>query len=213
MVTSSAVVGSSQRISFGSHDERDRDHHPLPHAARELVRVGAARGARGSGMPTSRISSSARARARLARLCPSCTSGPSAIWSPTRITGLSAVIGSWKIIDTSCRAARAGGPRRQRITSTPSITTWPAGDLRRGAAAAPRIARSAMLLPDPDSPTRPSASPGPTSNDAPSTARSDAAGERDLDLQVAHARAAARPLTPASAGRRARRRAATARAR
>ena len=34
------VVGSSQSSSFGSQRERDRDHHALPHAARELVRVG-----------------------------------------------------------------------------------------------------------------------------------------------------------------------------
>ena len=39
IVTSSAVVGSSAINSFGSAGERHRDHHPLPHAARELVRV------------------------------------------------------------------------------------------------------------------------------------------------------------------------------
>ena len=33
------------------------------------------------------------------------------------------------------------------------------------------MARSVMLLPDPDSPTSPIASPGATVNDAPSTAR------------------------------------------
>jgi hypothetical protein len=37
--TSSAVVGSSATISSGSARQRQRDHHPLAHAARELVRV------------------------------------------------------------------------------------------------------------------------------------------------------------------------------
>ena len=40
VVTSSAVVGSSQRSSSGIGAERDRDHHPLAHPAGELVRVG-----------------------------------------------------------------------------------------------------------------------------------------------------------------------------
>ena len=39
IVTSSAVVGSSAISTRGWHDERHRDHHPLAHAARELVRV------------------------------------------------------------------------------------------------------------------------------------------------------------------------------
>ena len=38
IVTSSAVVGSSAMMSFGSHAERDRDHHALAHAAGQLVR-------------------------------------------------------------------------------------------------------------------------------------------------------------------------------
>ncbi len=38
-VTSSAVVGSSAISSLGLAGERHRDHHPLPHAARELVRI------------------------------------------------------------------------------------------------------------------------------------------------------------------------------
>ena len=39
MVTSSAVVGSSARSSSGSRRDRHRDHHALPHAAAELVRI------------------------------------------------------------------------------------------------------------------------------------------------------------------------------
>ncbi len=39
IVTSSAVVGSSAISTDGSQRERHGDHHPLQHAARELVRV------------------------------------------------------------------------------------------------------------------------------------------------------------------------------
>ena len=38
-VTSRAVVGSSAMSTSGSQREGHRDHHPLPHAAGELVRV------------------------------------------------------------------------------------------------------------------------------------------------------------------------------
>ncbi len=38
-VTSSAVVGSSANSSVGPHAKRDGDHHPLAHAAGQLVRV------------------------------------------------------------------------------------------------------------------------------------------------------------------------------
>ena len=58
MVTSSAVVGSSAISSCGPAGERHRDHDPLAHAARELVRVLLERGARAPPMPTSRSSSS-----------------------------------------------------------------------------------------------------------------------------------------------------------
>jgi hypothetical protein len=39
MVTSSAVVGSSAIRSAGRARHRDGDHHALPHAARELMRI------------------------------------------------------------------------------------------------------------------------------------------------------------------------------
>ena len=38
-VTSSAVVGSSAIMRLGSTGEHEGDHGPLPHAARELVRI------------------------------------------------------------------------------------------------------------------------------------------------------------------------------
>ena len=67
-------------------------------------------------------SSSSTARLRVRRGASPCTVSASAIWSPTRITGFSAVIGSWKISEMPRAAhlahlalgrARAGrGPRR-----------------------------------------------------------------------------------------------------
>ena len=39
MVTSSAVVGSSAIKQLRIAGERDRDHHPLPHAAGQPVRI------------------------------------------------------------------------------------------------------------------------------------------------------------------------------
>ena len=41
MVTSSAVVGSSAMSSARLARQRHGDHHPLPHATRELVRIAA----------------------------------------------------------------------------------------------------------------------------------------------------------------------------
>ncbi len=86
------------------------------------------------------------------------------------ITGLSDVIGSWKIIEMS-------RPRMARISSsgscsrsTPSSTTSPS-TMRPGGSAISRISDSAvMLLPQPDSPTIASVSPRAIANDTPSTA-------------------------------------------
>ena len=61
IVTSSAVVGSSAMSSSGFGDEGHRDHHPLAHAARQLVRVARPR-APASGMPTCSSISTARSQ-------------------------------------------------------------------------------------------------------------------------------------------------------
>ena len=53
VVTSSAVVGSSAISSSRLVGDRDRDHHPLAHAAGELVRVLVEPGARRRAIPTS----------------------------------------------------------------------------------------------------------------------------------------------------------------
>src|SRR5690606_33896090 len=90
-------------------------------------------------------------------------------WRPTVNTGLSEVIGSWKIIETwlprMARIAFSGRASRSR----PSSSTRPAAT-RPGARSSRMIDSEVTLLPQPDSPTRPSVSPGATSKDRSSTA-------------------------------------------
>ncbi len=76
-------------------------------------------------MPVRARRSIARVRACIGR-SPSCSSSTSPTWLPTVYSGLSAVIGSWKIIATSL-------PRKARIsrsdlasTSSPSKRIVPA---------------------------------------------------------------------------------------
>ena len=59
--------------------ERDGDHHPLAHAARELMREVAEDGSPAAGMPTRSSSSTARRRAS-PRLMPRCTRNGSVSW-------------------------------------------------------------------------------------------------------------------------------------
>src|SRR6185503_16322680 len=87
-----------------------------------------------------------------------------------RSTGLSVIIGSWNTI-----AMRA--PRMRRISSSlsfrrsvPSKKIRPP-TMRPGGSTRPRIENPVTVLPQPDSPTRPSTSPGRTSKLTPSTAR------------------------------------------
>ena len=110
------LVGDQQRRVAR---ERHRDHHALPHAARELVRVVVDRGAPGSGCRPRRAARPSRARA-CRRVSCSCARSCSAICQPTVYTGVSAVIGSWKIIAIS-------PPRTARISL--------AGELHQVAAA------------------------------------------------------------------------------
>ena len=88
------LVGDDQRRPV---QHRDRDGHALAHAAGELVRIGARRSA-GAGMPT--IPSTARhgARAFGPRRRDHAPARSSIICVSTGRTGLSVIIGSWKII-------------------------------------------------------------------------------------------------------------------
>src|SRR5438105_4479087 len=87
---------------------------------------------------------------------------------PTRYTGLSEVIGSWKIIAIS-------RPRISRISySLIRVRSWPL-NITLPPTMRPGRCNLMMLiavtdLPHPDSPTMPSVSPGWSSNETPSTA-------------------------------------------
>ena len=163
IVTSSAVVGSSQI--------RRRGRQAIAMAITTRWRIPPDNSCgywfsrrSGSGIRTSRSSSSDRARA-CARLRPRWTTSPSASCSPTVNTGLSDVIGSWKIIPISL-------PRTSRITSAGcrarSMRPFlPASNRIRPSAMRPppnstsRISDSELTdLPDPDSPTTQTHSPG-----------------------------------------------------
>jgi hypothetical protein len=147
------LVGDDERGPAG---ERDGDQRALPHAAGELVRV-LARARSGSGMRTASSSSTARRRARPPGE-PVHTSAPRPIWSPAVNTGFSAVIGSWKTSRSGAADARISrSPSAQQVA--PSKRTRPDA-MRPGGCSSRRIDSAVTDLPLPDSPTRPSVSPG-----------------------------------------------------
>ena len=170
IVTSSAVVGSSQTIRSGSFSSA------IAIATRWRMPPDswcgyAASRCSGDAMPT-------RVSALIARVCIAsrdsggvrgCATSVSIICVPIVSTGFSVIIGSWKII-----AMRS--PRRRRIASSsrvarsmPSNITLPS-TTRPGGSISRRIDRPVTDLPEPDSPTRPSTSPAWTTRSTPSTA-------------------------------------------
>ena len=118
-------------------------------------------------MPTWSSSSSVRVRAALRRR-PRWVCSTSPICCSMVCTGLSEVIGSWKIIDTSLprtsRSARASAASRSR----PLNRTLPDAVALGGSSRS--TDRAVTDLPEPLSPTSATVSPGPMSNDTPSTA-------------------------------------------
>jgi len=121
-------------------------------------------------MPTSRNSSIALARAALAFM-PSWTMNTSPIWRPILKTGLSEVMGSWKIMEIR-------RPRMARISASPRVSrSLPSNRMRPSTIRPGGVAISRMMeseatdLPQPDSPTRQSVRPLSTENDTPLTAR------------------------------------------
>ena len=113
--------------------ERHRDHHPLAHPARELVRVVAEPRLRARD-PDLVEQLGARASAAL-RSIPKCVSSASRICRPIVSTGFRLVIGSWKIIAISlpAHAAAARGP-------TSSSSSRPSKRARAGRRRARRAA-------------------------------------------------------------------------
>ncbi len=95
----------------------------------------------------------------------------SAIWSPIVKTGFRLVMGSWKIMEISL-------PRTLRISSSEAAVKSrsrseirESGSMRPGGSMSRRMDRQATVLPQPDSPTMPSVSPGLRVKLTPSTAR------------------------------------------
>src|SRR5262249_26137792 len=106
----------------------------------------------------------------------SCEPTASSIWSPTRITGFSALIGSWKIIDRWAPRSRwRSAPRRSSRfrPGRPEYSTSPT-DHTGGDGISPMSVRHVTLLPQPLSPTRPRISPARSENETSSTARTTA---------------------------------------
>src|SRR5687768_2217682 len=100
-----------------------------------------------------------------------CRNSASATCSPTWNAGLSELIGSWKIIESSSprrsRRRCAGSLRR----SLPSNSTSPPAMRPGGCGTSPMMESAVTLLPQPDSPTMPSVRPRSRLKSTPSTAR------------------------------------------
>ena len=149
------LVPDDQRRVAG---ERHRDHHALAHAARELVRV---------ALPRFRLDAhqleqlpAARSRSR----APSAhRGGGSARRSGRRRdwTGLRAFIAPWKMMLMSRQRCGAAGPRSWATSSMPKSRMRLPEVIRPFVGSSRTMIESAVVvLPQPDSPTSPSASPG-----------------------------------------------------
>ena len=92
----------------------------------------------------------------------------SAIWSPTRCTGLSACIAPWNTTEASAQRTARTRPQVIAFTSSPSSSTRPPifADLGSSRSTVP----TSVLLPQPLSPAMPSDSPACTASDTPRTA-------------------------------------------
>ena len=125
--------------------------------------------------------------------------------APIVIAGLSDACGSWKTICIRRRMRAQLALAQARDLLGPR-----SGRCRRSRGTRPRSVRPSVVLPLPDSPTRPSTSPRRRSSETPSTAlhrrppsrptrrSSEAAADRVERLQVADSRRAARRRRPAA---------------
>ena len=167
-VTSRAVVGSSANSSLGPHDSAiamtTRWRMPPDNwCGYSLSRR------RGSGMPTDRSSSSAVSLAKFVFMS-KCSLSDSVIWRPILTTGLSEVMGSWKIMAMPVPYSLRDALDPSEEVSWPSKVTVPSRmTLRLGSRF--MMERDSTDLPEPDSPTTPSVWPASSENVTPSTAR------------------------------------------
>ncbi len=107
----------------------------------------------GDGMPTERSSSIAVDRVSFLSMS-RCSASDSPICTPIRLTGLRAVIGSWKIMDSSAPHTLRSSGSDMAVSSWPPKWTVPLRITSRGGSN-PMIERASTVLPEPDSPTIP----------------------------------------------------------
>ena len=165
-VTSSAVVGSSAMISRGRPDIAIAITARWRMPPENWCGYWLARFC-GSGMSTSRSSSTARCAAWPGATCP-CATCPSITCRPIGNTGLSVVVGSWNTMPTSRPRILRSDSASSVVTSTPSSWIEPCTCAVGGSR--PLIASEVTLLPEPDSPTMPSTWLASTSKSMPRTA-------------------------------------------
>ena len=120
-------------------------------------------------MPTRSSIASALARAS-GGATPRWTSRPSVICRPIVSIGLSEVMGSWKIMPMRSPRTRLRSASVIVARSRPSKAMAPPATRPAPSGKSPIIESAVTLLPEPDSPTSATASPGATEKDSPSTA-------------------------------------------
>ena len=167
-VTSSAVVGSSANSMVGPQAMAmaiiTRWRMPPDSSCGYWSRRRSA-----SGMRTS-VSSRLAVALASSRPMPRWLRSGSSICRPIFISGFSDVIGSWKIIAISLpHTPRMSFGARPRMSCPSKRTAPPRWVPRRGTR--PMMVRDSTVLPEPDSPTTPSALPRSSENVTPSTAR------------------------------------------
>src|SRR6266511_1515819 len=124
----------------------------------------------GFGTPTSFSRSTARFLTASSFVSGWCVLIASPIWKPTFSTGFSDVIGSWKTIASSLPRMRRSSFFETLSRSLPLKRASPRTMRPGGCGINPRMDIVLTLLPEPDSPTIPSVSPGKRSYEIPSTA-------------------------------------------
>ena len=174
------LVGDEQlRLACQGHGDEDALAHPAGHLERVLLdalgRVGDADHVEqldgpGPGRP---CGSSLRWR----RIT-------STIWLPTVNTGSSDVIGSWKTIAISRPRTRSIVDAALPWTSDSPFQRTSPPTMRPGSSIIPSKAWAVTLLPEPDSPTRPSVSPLPIVKLTSRTACTVPAPGHEVDLEV-----------------------------
>ena len=191
------LVGDEQR---GRVRQRDRDHHPLPHPAGQLVRVA------GPASPSGRQADLAE---QVGGPAPGGLAGQVLVGAqplddaglPTVRTGFSDVIGSWNTMP-GARAADLPQPLRRHRQQVLPLQQRPAVTVATRGGSSPSSASTDTLFPLPDSPTTATVSPGPPCSDSPLTTCAVPRGvrsrtRRSLSLEHAFVRAFARPaVTP-----------------